>query len=185
MEEIPEGEPERRPRFSKKKREEIREFLAQNQTEIETGQLVVFFVDECHLLWGDVCGYVWGKTDIRIEIPIKNEKDRQTYFGALDDQTKKFIVHEYSAGNGENTVAFIQDLQSQCPGQRIALIWDGASYHQSDEVKDFLASVNHEYEPSQRQITCILLAPNAPERSSSRRCLVTGKELFEKVLVSM
>ena len=85
--------------------------MADNQSEIQSGRLVVFFVDECHLLWGDVCGYVWGKTDIRIEIPIKNEKDRQTYEGALNYQTKEFIVCEYAAGNGESTVEFMKDLQ--------------------------------------------------------------------------
>jgi putative transposase len=53
------------PELVKKKRAEIVEFLAQNQREIELGHLVVFFVDECHLLWGDVCGYVWGQTNIR------------------------------------------------------------------------------------------------------------------------
>lgn len=85
--------------------------MAQNHTEIESGRLVIFFVDECHLLWGDVCGYVWGKTNIRIEVPIQNEKERQTYFGGLNYQTKEFIIGEYSAGNSENTVAFIKDLQ--------------------------------------------------------------------------
>ncbi len=76
------------------------------------GQLVVFFVDECHLLGDDVCGYVWGKTDIRIEIPIKNKKDRQTYFGALDYQTKDFIVREYPAGNSSSNIDFIKYLKN-------------------------------------------------------------------------
>ena len=85
--------------------------MRHNSAEIEAGRLIVFFVDECHLLGDDVCGYVWGKTNIRIEIPIKNIKDRQTYFGALDYQTKKFIVQSHSVGNSEKTVAFIKDLQ--------------------------------------------------------------------------
>ena len=71
----------------KKSAREIVDFLSQHQTEIETGQLAVFFVDECHLMGGDVCGYVWGQTNTRIEMTIKNTKDRQTYFGALDYQT--------------------------------------------------------------------------------------------------
>jgi hypothetical protein len=87
----------------------------------------VLFVDECHLLWGDVCGYVWGKTDMRIEIPIANEKERQTYYGALNYQTGEFIIREYQSGNGESTVEFLKDLQAQFPGAKIALIWDGES----------------------------------------------------------
>ncbi len=182
------------PELLKKKREEILEFLRQHSSEIETGRLVVFFVDECHLLWGDVCGYVWaaafggklppetclGRTDVRIEIPLKNEKERQTYFGALDYQTKEFIVHEYPIGNGENTVAFIKYLQSQRPGQRIALIWDGASDHKSAEVQDFLASVNYEHEVSQWQITCILFAPNAPQQNPVEDMELQTKNFLRK-----
>ena len=51
-------------------------------------------VDQCHLLWGDLNGYTWGLTDKRIKIPIKNERERQTYYGAYYYQTKEFIVQE-------------------------------------------------------------------------------------------
>ena len=112
------------------------------------------------------------KTDPRIEIPIKNTKDRQTYLGALDYQTQEFIVHEYPCGNSSNTVSFIKNLQAQRPGQKIALIWDGAGYHKSDEVKEFLASVNDNHNPEQWQITCILFAPNAPEQNSVEKVAI-------------
>jgi len=139
--------PNYNPELVKKKREEIIEFLRRNQAEIEAGRLIVFFIDECHLLGNDVCGYVWGKTDIRIEIPIKNIKDRQTYFGALNYQTREFTVREYKAGDSDSTIDFIKYLQNKYPGKRIALIWDGASYHKSDDVKTFLATVNQHCEP--------------------------------------
>ncbi len=69
-----------------------------------------FFADECHLLWGDVCEYIWGRTDIRIEILILNQKNKQTYYRALNYQNKESIVKQYSAGNGENTVSFMTHL---------------------------------------------------------------------------
>ena len=163
-----------------RKRQEIREFLAQNQAEIEAGRMVVFFIDECHLCWGDTCGYVWGKTDIRIEIPITNQKKRQTYFGALNYQTKEFIVHEYAAGNGENAVNFMKYLQQRYPKQRVALIWDGASYHRSDEVKNFLATVNDQHEASAWQFTCIILAPNAPQQDPVEDVWLQGKNGLRK-----
>jgi putative transposase len=43
------------------KKKEICELLETRRAEIEAGELVIFMVDECHLLWGDICGYVWGK----------------------------------------------------------------------------------------------------------------------------
>ncbi len=36
---------------------------------------------------------------------------------------------------------------------RIALIWDGASYYRSKEVKSYLHSVNQELEPNLWKIT--------------------------------
>ena len=67
-------------------------------------------VDECHQLLGDILGYAWVKTDERIEIAIKNDLERQTYYGALDYQTKEFIVQEYESGNTKNTMEFIKYL---------------------------------------------------------------------------
>ena len=81
------------------------EFLAKWQPEIEAEKRTVFMIDECHLNWGDILGYGWGKTDERIEIAIKNEFGRQTYYGALDYQTKEFLVQEYEGGNTKNTIA--------------------------------------------------------------------------------
>ena len=48
-------------------------------------------VDKCHLLWGYLNSYTWGLTDKRREIPIKNERERQTYYGAYYYQTKDLL----------------------------------------------------------------------------------------------
>ncbi len=40
------------------KKQEITDWLEMHHSEITSGKLVVFFQDECHLLWGDLCGYV-------------------------------------------------------------------------------------------------------------------------------
>jgi transposase len=48
---------------------------------------------------------------------------------------------------------------------RIALIWDGASYHRSQAVKDYLASVNQGLQESEWRITCIRFARNDPRQN--------------------
>jgi transposase len=127
--------------------------------------LAVFFLDECHLLWGDICGYVWGKKKERIEVPVLNERQKQTYYDALNLYTQKFLVKAYDKGNSESTIAFLQYLLAQCPQSRIALIWDGASYHRSQEVRAYLESVNQELDELDWKITCIRFAPNAPQQN--------------------
>jgi len=97
-----------------------------------------------------------------LKFPLKNIKDRQTYFGALDYQPQEFIqsihveIHQ--------TLSSLLIIYKPSDLEKIALIWDGAGYHKSDEVKEFLASVNNHL-PDQWQITCIIFAPNAPNRT--------------------
>ncbi len=87
----------------------------------------MLFVDECHLLWGDVTGYVWGQTNKRIEVPIVNERQRQTSEGARNCCTQEFLVQPHTQGNSESTIKFLKYLQLQYPQQRLAIFWDGAS----------------------------------------------------------
>jgi len=164
----------------KKKRKEINEFLAKHKAAIESGAMVVLFVDECHLLNGDVCGYVWGETNVRIEIPIENERTRQTYFGALNYQTKEFTIEAYPAGNGESTVNFVKNLQKKYPNKKIVLIWDGASYHRFGEFRDYLTQVNQDKLSDDLEITCILFAPNAPQQNPVEDIWLQGKNFLRK-----
>ncbi|MGL6281926.1 MAG: IS630 family transposase, partial [Microcoleaceae cyanobacterium] len=162
------------------KKKEIKEKLSDWQVEIESGKLTVFMIDECHLLWGDMIGYVWGKTNMRIEIAIKNEKERQTYYGALDYKTKEFIVKAYPAGNTENTINFIKYLQKQRPGNKLALIWDGATYHCSQGFREFLGKLNDELEEENRLINCIKFAPNGPEQNPVEDIWLQAKNFVRK-----
>ena len=34
--------------------------LENRRKEIESSDLIVYLIDECHLLWGDINGYIWG-----------------------------------------------------------------------------------------------------------------------------
>lgn len=121
-----------------KKKQEITAWLDSHFEEIISGEMVVFIEDECHLLWGDICGYIWGKSSERIEVPVVNERERQTYYGALNYYTQEFLIKACKKGNSDSTVAFLEYLLTQCPQSRIAIIWDGASYHRSQQVRDYL-----------------------------------------------
>ena len=87
------------------------------EKEIESGQLVVYAIDECHLMGGDIVGEAWGKSKERVEIPINNHKDRPTYYGALNLLEPDLIIEKYSTGNGENTVKFVENLQKKMSGK--------------------------------------------------------------------
>lgn len=139
------------------------------------------FLDECHLLWGDLCGYGWSRRNQRVELEVKSTKERQTYYGALDYLSKSFVVHEYSAGNEDNTIAFIKYLQSLYDAStRLVLIWDGASYHRSARVREFLAQTNGDLPQEAWKLTCIRLAPNAPEQNPVEDVWLQAKQFIRK-----
>jgi putative transposase len=147
------------------KKKYMEDILEDNREEIEAEKLIVYMIDECHLIWGDACGYVWGKTNMRIEIPMTNEKERQTYFGAINYTSKQFFIQPYETGNGENTVSFVKYIQSLHPDARLLIFWDGASYHKYGLMRDYLEEVNEDLDKSKWLITCELFAPHAPEQN--------------------
>ena len=122
-------------------------------------------MDECHLLAGDLEGYVWGRRNQRVSVPIVNERERQTYYGALDLLSKRVLCKAYSAGNTANTIAYLESLRAAFPQQRLLLLWDGASYHRAHEIGAYLAEVNDGLAEEQWPIHCIRFAPNDPTQN--------------------
>lgn len=142
---------------------------------------MAYMEDECHLVWGDCLGYVWGRTDTRIEVPIINEKERQTFYGAVNCFSKEFIIKDYPRGNGVHTVEFLKFLQMINPGKKIYIFWDGASYHKFSETREYLKEINYKLYKKDWKIECILFAPHAPEQNPVEDIWLKGKtELREK-----
>ncbi len=77
------------------------------------------------------------------------------------------MVKAYDGENSGNSMSYLQYLQAQSSNQRLLILWDGASYHRSQTVRDFLAQVNQEQSTHQWQIHCVCFAPNCPQRSSN------------------
>jgi transposase len=163
-----------------KKQQEIQSFLEKNKAGIGSGETVVLFIDESHLLHGDTCGYVWGHQKIRLNIPIKNEREKQTYFGALNYQTLEFTLQSYPTGNGAATVEFVQHLQQQYPNKKLVLIWDGASYHKYGEFREFLQQTNQKRAAEDWLITCLVFAPNAPQQNPVEDIWLQAKNFLRK-----
>ena len=137
--------------------------------------------DECHLLWGDTLGYVWGKTNEQTAIPITNVKLRQTYYGAIDIMNGDCYVSPYEKGNGKWTIDYIEYLRKELKCKKILMFWDGASYHKSKEIKDYLAEINDGLTPENWPVTLVLFAPNAPEQNPVEDIWLQGKNMLRKL----
>ncbi len=157
--------PKRDPEKVAEKRQEIVRHTTANAVQILDKKRLYFFVDECHLLWGDVLGYAWGPKGTRIEVPITNERERQTYYGALNFLTGQGLTFPAERGDGEHTIAFLNHLRWRFQGRPMVLLWDGASYHRSGLMKAYLSKLNGTRPESERHIHCLRFAANAPEQN--------------------
>lgn len=154
--------------------------MAQHQNALEKGEIVLLFVDECHLLWGNVCGLAWGQRNEAIEVPITNQKERQTYYGAVNFQTQQFHLKSFPTANGDNTVAYIKWLRELYPRARLWLIWDGASYHRYGKMRDYLAEINADIPEDEWSVTCTLFASHAPQQNPVEDIWLKGKNWLRK-----
>lgn len=157
--------PRKKPELINQRNQEIASRLREVRPKIEAGEVVVYALDECHLQGDDICNYLWGDQENRSVVLVKNDRERQTYYGAFNIWTKEFRVSPYGSGNGENTVKFLREIKARHPQKKLLLIWDGASYHRGKEMQKFLTEQNEGKEPKDWWITCCLFAPYAPEEN--------------------
>lgn len=155
--------------------------LAQNREEIEAGELRVLFVDECHLLSGDLQGYVWGRKNEPVEVPIMNERERQTYYGGLDLLSKQLVIEAHAKGDTSETIAYLKFLRVQFPHQRLLILWDGASYHRSKDLRKFLGEVNDGLDADEWKIHCVQFAPNDPTQNPIEDAWLQGKTWLRRM----
>jgi transposase len=142
--------------------------------------VIVLLEDECHLVWGEVCGKAWGKRNAPIPVPMTNERKRQTYYGALNLLTQDFHLYEAPTGDGVNTVAYLRWCQGLYPDKKLFLLWDGASYHRGEEMQKFLAQENVDLAEDDWKVTCMRFAPNAPEQNPTEDVWLKGKTHLRK-----
>jgi putative transposase len=154
--------------------------LTTHATAITDGSLIVLYIDECHLIWDDVRGYVWAPSDQRVEVPMTNFRERQTYYGAIDPVSGIVHVIPADAANGNWTMIFVEYLRQEYGDKRLFLLWDGASYHRGVEMQEYLEGVNLHLARDAWRVTCTLFAPHAPEQNPIEDVWLKAKQYLRK-----
>ncbi len=146
------------------RRTELTAYVTAHQDEIAGGERLILFVDDCFLLWGDACGYVWGKRDERVTIPVGNVCTRQAYYGTVDMVTGITHLVPCESADALSTTDFLLDLHLRFPNGKLTIIWDNASHHKAAAVRDYLAQVNAGVPENDWLITCRWFAPHDPSQ---------------------
>jgi transposase len=154
--------------------------LKSHEDAIRSGDVVVLAEDEVHLLWGDTIGYVWADKSSRLSVPMTNFRYSQTYYGSLNLFSGAFHLSAHKHGNSECTISHLEHLLSLYPEQRLILIWDGATYHRSAELKEYLDRINGDLPPDQWRLTLWSFAPNALEQNPVEDVWLRGKSYLRE-----
>lgn len=93
--------------------------------------------------------YRWN---IRGETPvvkIRKSKEEVLFYGGLSMKTKKVIGRIAKAKNGTETIWYLKQLKGEYkpklkPGQKLLVVWDNASFHESEEVRAWLTVHNQD-----------------------------------------
>jgi hypothetical protein len=72
------------------------------------------------------------------ELSVKLTRDHLSAIGALTQEGRLFMQMQDHAYCSEEVVRFLRLLLRRIPG-KLLVIWDGATIHRSQVIKDFLA----------------------------------------------
>jgi transposase len=103
----------------------------------------IFYVDESAFYWLPQTGQTWSPAG---QTPILRDGGRYTHLSvisAISSQGHLYYQLQRTSYTGSEIAKFIRDL-CNLNSQPLLIIWDGASIHRSQEVKDWLRTDNHD-----------------------------------------
>ena len=107
-------------------------------------------------------------------------KDYVSFFGALSLRTGEIIAQLSGKRNSESTCQFLDKIkvkyqdQINEQGGRVLLIWDGASYHKSKKIREWLKD-------NPGIVELMLLPPYSPELNPQEQVWKALRKYLYKV----
>jgi hypothetical protein len=80
---------------------------------------------------------------------------------------------------------FVKSLKEQRPGKRFAIFWDGASYYNSQDFREYLMLINQEKPEESMVHKLSKICSEFPIIKPCRRYLVTNQKFDDCVLSSL
>lgn len=83
--------------------------------------------------------YRWNTRGESPVVKIKNSSESKSFYGALSKNNHKVLTHVCDKQNSDETIKFLEHIKQfyQDKGE-VLVIWDNASWHKSNKVKEWL-----------------------------------------------
>ena len=74
--------------------------------------------------------------------PIVEAKRKRESYGALNMRTGQEVAMAVERQESETTISFLKKLSEVYSDKKILLIWDGAGWHKSKKIREFLKTTD-------------------------------------------
>lgn len=113
------------------------------------GKEQIVYVDEAHIHLDTDEGYGWTVKGQRAWISSSSPGlAKVSFYGVYFYNQGKVQIFPFERANGDNTLIVLQKIKDNfSPNTKITLIWDGASYHRSAQVKQSAQDLGIRLEP--------------------------------------
>ena len=106
---------------------------------------------------------VWYRRGEDPIIEAKRKEESQNFYGALNmskgKNRGKCTAMAVDKQNSQTTIKFLNKLLETYQNRKIFLIWDGASWHKSKKIREFLSKTNK----GKVRLELFLFPPYSPE----------------------
>lgn len=125
---------------------------------IKDESVTILTEDEMILTSRTTMQKVWLPINEYPLITDENTRKRKVIFGFLNLKTKEAIAFKKDTGNGIFCLEVLKEIHKKyAHKKKIVIYWDGARYHFTQEIKEFLGTVDN--------ILLIKFAPYAPKEN--------------------
>ena len=171
---LPEG-------FDQRRNDEfVKQRMFEIQREIKVKQkqgYSIFFADECSLCWETEYRRAWLPKGEKTILKVNREKIRQSYFGALNMESKKEELVPLLWQNMGTMIEALQELTRRYRNQKLCIVWDNAKWHRSKELRALLGK-GKEFS----HIRFIWLPPYAPDKNPQEHVWKIGKNAVKNIV---
>lgn len=129
---------------------------------------VVLVADEMILSTQTTFQKVWLPQGEYPKIDISNKRDRRGIYGFLNMKTGQEHAFKTKKINSEETGKILGLIGSIYKNKKIVLIWDGAPWHRSEMIKDFLTKTQYSFQ-------LFRFPPYAPEENPQEHIWKAGR----------
>lgn len=141
------------------------------ESELLKSDTVVLTGDEAVLTSQTRLQRAWLPTNIPAYIEDTTKRKSIHFYGFLNIQSGEAFAYKTLEQTGETTVFILKKLAKKYERKRIVILWDNASWHKSEKVREYLRTT--------QQFQLYNFPPYAPDLNPQEH---VWKEMREKVL---